>query len=186
MNDIKVIDETRDSLIKELSEQYSHNSINMEEYERILDYLHKVETKKELAIIARIIRENSVESNDSAAMQDDEMPMLTMEENHLSLFSWRTTNLKSINGSGGTYTSLFGTNRIIVDSLPRGRTVLNVNSIFGLTEIIVPENIKIVNKAAPIFGGIFAPSGINRKNEGQPELYITGAAIFGNITIVRK
>jgi hypothetical protein len=186
MNNIAIVDEERDNLIKELSEQYSQNSINMEEYERILDYLHKVETKKELAIIARIIRENSVENNDPAAIYDTEMAMPGAGENHLSIFSWRTTNLKSINGSGGTYISIFGTNRIIVDSLPRGRTVINVSSIFGLTEIIVPEDIKIVNKAAPIFGGIFAPNERSRRNEGQPELYIAGAAIFGNITIIRK
>jgi hypothetical protein len=66
-----------------------------------------------------------------------------------------------------------------------GRTVINVNSIFGLTEIIISENIKIVNKTEPIFSGIFAPSEINKENEQLPELYIIGKAIFGNITIKR-
>ncbi|MDR1029990.1 MAG: hypothetical protein LBL76_03855 [Treponema sp.] len=169
------IDEEKDTLTKELSEQYSQNIISMEEYERILEYINKIETKKEASIIEKIIQENSIEKN--------EIMMPKTKENYVSMFSWRTTNVKSINGSGGKFISLFGTNRIIVDNLPKGKTVLQVNSIFGLTEIIVSKNIKIINKTVPIFSGIFSPNEINRENEELPELYIVGKAIFGNITI---
>ncbi|MDR1148622.1 MAG: hypothetical protein LBK66_08330 [Spirochaetaceae bacterium] len=169
------IDEEKDKLTKELSEQYSKNIITIEEYERILEYINKIETKKEVNIIEKIIRENAIENN--------EIMIPKIKENHLSMFSWRTTNVKSINGNGGKFISLFGTNRIIVDNLPKGRTVINVNSVFGLTEIIVSKNIKIINKSAPIFSGIFLSNEINRGNEELPELYIVGKAIFGNITI---
>jgi hypothetical protein len=92
------------------------------------------------------------------------------------------TNVKSKNGSGGKYTAIFGANRIMVDNLPKGRTVVNVNTIFGSTEIIVSKNIKITNKATPIFSGIFTPNKINKEEE-LPELYITGNVVFGEITI---
>jgi hypothetical protein len=105
------------------------------------------------------------------------------KEKHLSMFSYRTTTVEPINGNGGKFISLFGANRIIVDNLPKGMTVINVNSVFGLTEIIVSKNIKITNKAVPVFSGIFSPNEINSKNEELPELYITGKAIFGNITV---
>jgi hypothetical protein len=169
------LDEEKENLTKKLSEQYSRNIINMEEYERLLEYINKIETKKEISIIEKIIQENNVENN--------EIIIPKSNEKHLSMFSWRTSNVKPINGNGGKYISLFGANRIIVDNLPRGRTVIKVNSIFGLTEIIVPENIKIINKADPIFSGIFTPNEINEKDEELPELYIIGKAIFGNITI---
>jgi hypothetical protein len=177
------IDEEKDSLVKKLTEQYSQNVINMEEYERILEYINKIETRKEINIIEIIIRENSIDNNELAIIQNSEIMTPKTNEKHLSIFSWRSANVKSINGNGGKFVSLFGANRIIIDNLPKGRTVLNVNSVFGLTEIIASKNIRIINKAVPIFSGIFAPDEINREDEELPELYITGKAIFGNITI---
>jgi hypothetical protein len=175
------LDEEKENVTKKLSEQYSHNTISMEEYERLLEYINKIETKKELSIIEKIIQEN----NELTTTQNNEIIIPESNEKHLSIFSWRTSNVKPVNGNGGTYTSLFGTNRIIVDNLPKGRTVINVNSIFGLTEIIVSKNIKIVNKTVPIFSGIFAPNEINKEDDGLPELYILGKALFGNISIRR-
>jgi hypothetical protein len=43
--------EEKENLVKMLSEQYSQNIINMEEYERMLEYINKIETKKEINII---------------------------------------------------------------------------------------------------------------------------------------
>jgi len=176
-------DEEKEKLTQNLSEQYSNNIINIEEYERILEYINKIETKKELYIIKKVILENNADNKDLLLIQNNKIAMLELKDKHLSLFSWKTLNIKPINGHGGNYTSLFGANRIIVDSLPEGITILNVKSIFGLTEIIVPNEIKIVNKTVPIFAGIFAPNKINKKENELSELYITGKAIFGNITI---
>jgi hypothetical protein len=178
------IDEEKDKLVKRLSEQYSQNIISIEEYERILEYINKIETKKEISILEKIIQENNVINNSElSATQNNEIIIPETKEKHLSMFSWRSSNVKPLNGNAGKYISFFGANRIIVNNLPKGRTVLNVNSIFGLTEIIVSENIKIINKAVPIFSGIFMPNEIKKENEELPELYVIGKAIFGNITI---
>ncbi|MDR1247786.1 MAG: hypothetical protein LBK63_00640 [Treponema sp.] len=177
------IEEAKDKLAKALSEQYSQNAIGMEEYERILEYVNKIETKKEAGIIEKIIRENNAEDDALTTLQNDAIMPPKANEKHFSVFSWRTTNVRSSNGSAGTFVSLFGANRIIVDNLPKGRTVLRVNSIFGLTEILVAKNIRIINKAAPVFSGIFSPGEANRENEALPELYVVGKAVFGNITI---
>jgi hypothetical protein len=177
------INEEKDNLTKKLSEQYSQNIITMEEYERMLEYINKIETKNEVNIIERIIQESNNENNGLMTAKDDEIILPKTREKHLSVFSWETTNLKPINGNGGKFTSLFGATRIIVDNLPRGRTILNVNSIFGLTEIVISQEIKIINKTLPIFSGIFTPTEINKEGNELPELYIIGKAVFGNITI---
>jgi hypothetical protein len=177
------IDEERDKLAAELAEQYSQNLINMEEYERILEYINKVETRKEINIIEKIIEESIVAHNVLTATKSNEIILPETKEKHLTMFSWRSSNISPLNGNGGKYVSLFGTNRIIVDNLPKGRPVLNVSSIFGLTEIVVAENIKITSKAVPVFSGIFTPNEINKESEELPELYIVGKAIFGNITV---
>ncbi|MDR0708397.1 MAG: hypothetical protein LBF60_11080 [Treponema sp.] len=177
------MDEEKEKLTKKLSEQYSQNIINIDEYERMLDYINKIETGKEIRVIEKIINENNAECGILTKPESNELTASKEGGKYLSMFSWRTSNVKSVNGNGGEYISLFGTNRIIADNLPKGRTIINVSSIFGLTEIIVSKNIKIINKTTPIFSGIFALGEINKEDEDLPELYIAGQAIFGNITI---
>jgi hypothetical protein len=176
-------DDEKEKLVKMLSEKYSQDIISMEEYERILEYINKIETKKEINIIEKIILENVVNANELSITSRNEVTTSEAKEKHLSIFSWRTINIKPINGHGGKFTSCFGANRIILENLPKGRTVLNVNSIFGLTEIILTQDIKIINKAVPIFSGIFTPNEIKGSDEELSELCITGKAIFGNITV---
>jgi hypothetical protein len=179
------IDEEKERLTEKLSDQYSRNIISMEEYERILEYINKIETNKEINIVEKIVYENDVKNNEIAVFQYNEIAIQNPNEKHLSMFSWRTSNIKPVNGYGGKYVSLFGANRVIVDALPKGRTVINVNSIFGMTEIIVPDNVKIINKAVPVFGGIFTQDEIFKEGDELPELLIVGKVVFGNITVKR-
>jgi hypothetical protein len=121
------------------------------------------------------------------------------KQKHLSVFSWRSSTVKPIHGNAGTYISVLGANRITISEhdLPKGKTVLTVHSILGLTEIYVPKNVKIINKTTPFLAGVFAretslqeapgETGVNGIGDdtGTPELYILGRAILGNITIIR-
>ncbi|MDR2448292.1 MAG: hypothetical protein LBD58_13550 [Treponema sp.] len=177
------IDEEKDKLTKKLSEQYSQNIINMDEYERLLDYINKIETGKEISVIEKIINENNVEYGVLTKTESNAITASKEGGKYVTMFSWRTSNVKSVNGNGGEYICFFGTNRIIADNLPKGRTIINVSSVFGLTEIIVSKNIKIINKTTPIFSGIFAHGEMNKEDEDLPELYIAGQSVFGNITI---
>jgi hypothetical protein len=177
------IDEEKDKLTKKLSEQYSQNIMNIDEYERMLEYINKIETGKEISVIRKIIEGNNIEHNILLENKNNQITIPKTNEKHVSLFSWRTSNVKSVNGNGGKYVSVFGTNRVIVDDLPKGRTIIDVDSIFGLVEIVVSKDVKIINKTVPIFSGIFTPHEIKKEDEELPELYIAGKAIFGNITI---
>jgi hypothetical protein len=176
---VAVIDTEKDTLTKALSEQYAQNVVSIEEYERILEYINKVETLKEIHTIEKIIQENR--SSSEARFLENKGG-----QRHLSLFSWRNSNIKAVNGSAGSYFSVFGANRIVIRAhdLPEGKTLLNVNSIFGLTEIYVSRNVKIINKTVPVLAGIFAPDDVG-SGEETSILYLTGKAVFGNITIRR-
>ena len=57
------IDEEKEKLTRELAEQYSRNIITMEEYEHILNYINKIETKKALDRIERIVEKNDNKNN---------------------------------------------------------------------------------------------------------------------------
>jgi hypothetical protein len=145
----------------------------------LIEYVNRIETVKEVNFIEKIIQENSVNANELSVLHHKD------DEKNLALFSWRTSTVVSHKGHGGNFDSIFGANRIIIDNLPLGKTTINVNSIFGLVEIVVSKNVKLINKIKPIFAGVFASDEINKEGGDLPELYIMGSAIFGNITIKR-
>ena len=177
------IDEIKENLTNMLSEQYSKNIINVGEYERILEYINKIETIKEFNFVEKIIQENYINNNEFTLNPNIKLLTEKTKDKHLSMFSWRTSNVNFKNGNSGKYISIFGTNRIIVDSLPGTQAVLNIESIFGLTEILVSENIKVIIKAVPVFSGIYTPNEINKDKDNLPELHIIGKAVFSKITV---
>ena len=178
------IDEEKNFLTEKLSEQYSQNNISLDEYERLLEYVNRMETSKEVAVLEKIIRENAVQTD--VRTDYEPIPRQSGGGQHATVFSFRTANLKPHNGNGGSFSCVFGTNRIIVDSLPRGRTILNVETVFGSTEIIVARNIRITSDIVPFFSGVFMPDENDPEDPDLPELHIMGKAVFGNITIKRK
>ncbi|GHU75300.1 hypothetical protein FACS189461_1300 [Spirochaetia bacterium] len=173
-------EEEKDKLTQKLSEQYAKSTVTMEEYERILEYINKIETKKEITIIEKIIDENSANNSEVTLLQTA-VPQ-TAEE-HTSVFSWRASTVKATNEK---YITVFGAHQIIADDLPKGRTVIDVETTFGLTEIIVPKNVKITTNVKSIFSGIFMHGEAGETETGGPELYINGKAVFSDITIKRK
>jgi hypothetical protein len=179
------LDEEKDNLAEKLVEQFSQNIIDMEEYERILEYINKVETKKEINIIEKIIKENNIEEKQLAADKSDDIINPEKDKKYLTVFSSTTSYIDPLDGNGGEYNCYFGENKIIVKNLPKGKTLLNVKSIFGETKIIIEENIKITNKITPIFSEI-VDTAVKRNGDDDelPELYIAGKAIFGEIKIV--
>ncbi|MDR2477803.1 MAG: hypothetical protein LBD48_00665 [Treponema sp.] len=179
------VDEQKENLARQLSEQYSQNIITIEEYERILEYINKIETRHETRIIGKIIQENNDAVREPAITKPAAAVAPDNIETHLSVFSERASNISPVNGNGGKHVSVFGTSQITADNLPEGRTTIQVEVIFGSITIIVSKNAKIINEAIPIFSSIAMPNETNSEYAGLPELRITGRAVFGEIAIRR-
>jgi hypothetical protein len=62
---------------------------------------------------------------------------------------------------------------------------LDINSIFGGVELIVPENWRIAVRGVGIFGAFEDKTIPPRPDVGVvlPELVVTGSAIFGGATV---
>jgi len=166
--------EEKEKLTRELSDQYSRSIISLEEYEKMIDSVNKIESVNELRAVQRMTR------NDSELSLPGEN-----SQKHVTVFSWRSVTLDPVNGDAGKYTCVFGTNQIKVNDLPEGKTFLHVESIFGLTEIFVSKKIKLINDIVPVMSGIFTSNVAENTDSNSPELHLTGKAVFGNITIVR-
>jgi hypothetical protein len=181
---INDFDEEKSKLTEKLSQQYSHNKISLEEYERLIEYIHKTETGKELAIIGKIIEENDlmniIEIN---TMRNDRRI-----KNHYTILSSQKTSGSIINETN-KFISILGDNHITINDndLMENETVIYINSILGETVIHVPENITVINKTIPILGGVWIDGKINNgKWDGKKKLIIYGNAILGNITVKMK
>ncbi|MDR2730544.1 MAG: hypothetical protein LBB81_06570 [Treponema sp.] len=165
----------KEKLINALSDQYSKSIISLSDYESMADKVNKIDSFKELRIVQKYVEENC-----GITLYDDN------EHKYVSIFSWRNITAKSINGNAGKFKSVFGGTQIKIDDLPPGITTLNVDVVFGLIEIFVPKNIKLVNKVTPVFSGIFVSNiGDHNESDDRPVLHITGKSVFGNVTVIR-
>ena len=72
--------------------------------------------------------------------------------------------------------------------IPSGTATMELNSIFGGTEIIVPESWRVTMKGIGIFGGFEDKTipPLSRPGVTTPELIITGSSVFGGATIRNK
>jgi len=172
------VTEEKEKLTQALTEQYSKSVISLEDYESMIEQVTKADSVKELRNVQKLFNENC-----KLTSYDDS------DNNHeqVTVFSWRDVTAKSINGKAGNFTSVFGTTQIKINDLPAGSTTLKVKAVFGLIEVFVPKNVKIENNITPVFSGVFAPNTDESDGaDGKSVLKITGEAVFGNVTIIKK
>jgi hypothetical protein len=197
----EIVDERKDKAIESLSESFARNKLPMEEYERLVEYINKVESERELVVIEKIVREYTREytheytreyaaeydKNGAAAPEDtdeDEPYHYSHSTSNLTVLSSRT-----ISGpikSGTQYVSILGSEHIKIrkSDLEKRRNVLNVVSILGESVIFVESGIRVSNNAIPILGGTWTDHKVSKQVcSNEPELIISGAALLGNITV---
>lgn len=202
MNDLVIqLEEEKARLTEKLSDIYSRSLVNIDEYERLLDYINKIETKREVVLVENMLQGyNSTYVGESAKIGEPANSSYANEEpddrdrsvlyglgryDNAAVFSNRTIHMEPVNGKGGNFISIFGSNKIIVGSLPPGRTVMKIESVFGSTEIVVARNVVVKNKADAVFSNINCPEE-SYSAHNVPELVIKGEFIFSNLTVRRK
>jgi len=193
----EIVEERKEKAIENLSVSFAKNRLPLEEYERLVEYVNKIESERELIVVEKIVAEYSAEpksgkpsepepSNDEydADDADDESALQSSSSNNLTMLSFRTFSghLKS----GAQFVSVLGSARIKVRKrhLNKAQTVLNVTSVLGDHVILVESGIRVTNKAVPVLGS----STTNKKVDkaalpDAPELVITGLALLGDISV---
>ncbi|MDR3171865.1 MAG: hypothetical protein LBU17_09605 [Treponema sp.] len=178
------LENRKNRAIEALSVQFSRNSLPLEEYERLVEYIHRVESERELAIVEKVVNESTL----YAAAETFKAAPITGKRKRrrrtISFLASRTSSGVSLRQSRCSFFTLLGNNIINIEEgdLPPGRTEIQVVSLLGLTIINVPAGVRVINEAIPIAGGIFV-EGDTRTPSTGPELVITGGAYLGNITV---
>jgi hypothetical protein len=189
----EIIEERKEKAVSTLSASYAKNRLPLEEYERLVEYINKIESERELIIVEKIAAEyNGKESANKASQPvfyDDEDETnypdygLNNSMENLTVLSNRT--FQGPVKSGSQFVSILGTEQIIIRraDLRSGQTVLNVVSIFGDSTVLVEPGIRVTNRAIPILGNCETKFKDYKDAYNDKELIVSGAAIFGNITI---
>lgn len=156
----------KEKLTFTLSEQFSQNKITLEEYEKMLDWVGKIETGKELMAVRNMVHYNYEPSplttttpNAAPAVPPEYLnkkvvPTNAKHRKYDTIFSSRRINVKPENGKAGYFSCVFGTNQIKIDDLPLGTTELKIEAVFSSIEIRVPKYAKIINDVSPVFGTV--------------------------------
>ena len=195
----EIIEERKEKAVETLSAGYAKNRLPLEEYERLVEYINKIESERELAVVEKIVAEYSIEKNETQTRKpadyDDEQTWQDREDNYpyhrtggfpasLTFLSSRTVSgpVKS----GSQFVSFLGSQHIKIRKadLAKKKTVLDVVAILGETIISVEEGIRVANRALPILGSAEVSQKVNRQAHDEgPELVISGAALLGGITV---
>jgi hypothetical protein len=186
----EIVEERKEKAIENLSDSFAKNKLPLEEYERLVEYIQKIESERELIVVEKMVAEyggSELPKKDTYEDEDDEVdnyPNSTHQGNSLTVLSSRT-----ISGpveSGMQFVSILGSEHIKIRKadLSRRKTVLNVVSILGESVISVESGIRVSNRAVPILGGAWTDRKVERSADNrEPELVISGAALLGNITV---
>jgi hypothetical protein len=185
------LEERKNKVIEELSVQFSQNELPMEEYERLVEYINKAETERELAIIEKISRENSLYAGNTNNHQEEksfrtrESRESKDDKSSVALLASRHLSGDFFNGKSHSLYSILGEQIIEIEDgdLPNGRTEITVVSLLGDTKISVPPNVRVKINAVPILGDAKVARNEAGFSEYGPELIINGIAILSSIKV---
>ena len=195
----EIIEERKQEAIESLSESFAKNRLPLEEYERLVEYIQKTESDRELIVVEKIVAEfrgseesespaknNNKSSRDIETDDDDDYPQEghSSHSSNVTLLSSRkfTGPIKS----GAQFVSILGTEQITIrkSDLKKHRTKLYVVSILGDSVIFVEPGIRVLYNVIPILGSADLSKSVEDQAEkGEAELIINGTALLGNISV---
>jgi len=190
----EIVEERKEKAIENLSDSFAKNKLPLEEYERLVEYIQKIESERELIVVEKMVAEYGGSEAPKSAYGGNDLPDDDDEDDNYQRPEHQGSSLtvlssRTISGpveSGMQFVSILGSEHIKIRKadLSRRKTVLNVVSILGESVISVESGIRVSNRAVPVLGGSWTDRKVERNAvAGEPELVISGAALLGNITI---
>ena len=186
----EIIEERKEKAIESLSDSYAKNRLPLEEYERLVEYINKTESERELIVVEKIVAEYKGNNTpESPVRDDDDDEPDSYSRHHQSNNMPAILSSRTITGpqrSGSQFVSFLGSQVIKIRKadLKKGKTVLNVVSILGETVIQVESGIRVNNKVIPILGSARTDHKVDRQaSDFAPLLVISGTALLGDITV---
>ncbi|MDR1398371.1 MAG: hypothetical protein LBJ41_00405 [Treponema sp.] len=176
------IEQEKEKLINILSTQYSQSLIAIDEYERLLDFVNKTETNKEIEYVRKIINVNETytlkekTADRNQLKNQSRINIFTMLINVLT----KKRNIKKIKIFAGSYEL-----RLYDIDFIENRLILKIQNFASNAFIYITRNTAVENNVQNYGGNYIVNEQMNINNsEIKNKLIINGANYGGNIYIV--
>lgn len=198
----EIIEKRKEKAVEILSSSYAKNNMPLEEYERLVEYINKIESERELSVVEKIVDQYSAEETKSGKTDrydDDDSEYGPAEDdgpNDYSRYQYggipggvAILSNRTVSGplkSRSQYVSFLGSQQIKIrkSDLSKRRSTLEIVSILGETTIFVEPGIQVNNKAIPILGDARVDRKFFKQYRGDgPEINVTGFALLGSINV---
>ena len=185
------VDRLREQVIELLQENYAHDAIGMEEYERRLGAAHASEDRFELLRLVEdlpAVRPSSRTEHPSSGDTGEvalNLGGVRNEENMVAVFSGVDRKGSWLPARSSKLLTLFGGMEIDFTEalMPPGDTYLEAACFLGGVDVIVPEGLNVEVNGIPIFGAI--DNGTSGEFiRGAPTLHIRAFVMFGAMDIM--
>lgn len=108
----------------------------------------------------------------------------TEDDVYCATFSEQNVKFEGEKFEGTDLTAVFGSVKCdLKNAILEKDVVINVSSIFGGTEINLPENVKVKIKSSSIFGGVDEKRKNPTENKEAHTIYINAMCLFGGVDI---
>ncbi|MDR1326729.1 MAG: hypothetical protein LBK00_11915 [Treponema sp.] len=176
------IEQEKERLTNILSTQYSQSLIAIDEYERLLDFVNKIETNKEIEYIKNIIN-----TNETYALKEKTIDRNQLEnQSKINIFTIlinlliKKRNVKKIK----IFSDIYELRLYDIDFI-ENRLILKINSYGGNTFIYIAKNTSVENNVKNYGGNNIMNERTDINNsEIKNKLIINGTNFGGNIYIV--
>ncbi|MDR2521587.1 MAG: hypothetical protein LBC72_03410 [Spirochaetaceae bacterium] len=176
------IEQEKERLTDILADQYAQNLIAIDEYERLLDFVNKTETNKEIEYIRKIITTNETYALKEQSLENSlqkSPPKAGVFANLIQLFT-RQNNIKKIRIYSGVYEI-----RLYDIDFAENKLVLKIKNFGGDAFIYITKNTTVENNVQN-YGGKYT---VNERpsvsgGEIKNKLTINGANYGGNIYVI--
>ena len=205
----EIIEERKDKAIGKLSDCYAKNRLPLEEYERLVEYINKIESERELAVVEKIVagygapgasvKDNEADEREAFVREPSvrepkvrrnaDRNSAAFPPDHYSGRGMTVLSSRTFSGPlkpGSRFLSVLGSGHIKVrkEDLGRQRTVLNIVSILGESVVFVAPGVRVINNTIPVLGGAWMDQNAGKQaRDDDPLLVISGTAILGNVTV---
>ncbi|MDR0910459.1 MAG: cell wall-active antibiotics response protein [Spirochaetaceae bacterium] len=191
------IDSRKTTDITKLSDLYAKNALPIEEYERLVEYINKIESPRELSLVEKMLGEIEADAftrpyentglrQPASADTDSVIAGKSFKPTAWTILSSRRFKAASLMQKTATHVTILGDMRLDIGEgeLPPGRYVYDTITILGDTQISVPPDVAVIIQATPILGDISIGKGVRTEHSpGCPEIVITGATLLGSINV---
>ena len=172
-----------------LSDSFAKNRLPLEEYERLVEYINKIESERELALIEKIVAEHGGSETPAYEDEDDDDDDVRDYKSYRPSVNLAVLSSRTFSGplkSDAEYINVLGTSSINIRKadLRKRKTAFNVVSVLGDSTIYVESGIRVRNKTIPILGSSTVNSKVSKlAQQDDPEIVISGVALLGSVNV---